>query len=165
MRAIYLQVIIIVGVASAQAQQPANHIESLKGLTDVRVIIDGLSKEAEAAGLQKADIQAQIEKSLKSAGLRILAASERARGNPTLHLSMIAFPASKQSDELFVYSIELSLSQEVRLSRSPAVRVQSPTWRPTGAIGTTPKTELPKLKITVDEFLKNFVNDVSTANK
>jgi hypothetical protein len=114
--------------------------------------------------LKKADLQALTEKAIKAAGLRVLGARERARGTPAVYLSVIVFPVSKQRDDLFVYSIELSLLQEVRLSRSPGVRVQSATWRPAGAIGTTPKAELPKLKEMVAGYLQKFTADYKSAN-
>src|SRR5205085_8806020 len=138
MRVILVPLITACFFSVGNAQDRSGEINSLKDLTDVHVVIDGISKQAEAAGLKKADVQSQVEKGLKAAGLRVLAANERARGGPTIYLSMIVFPADKRSDDLFVYSIELSLIQEVRLARSPGVRTQSATWRPTGTIGTTP---------------------------
>ena len=167
-RPTFLFVVMLYGslpAACSQAAESAADIGSLKGLSDVRVVVEGISKEAEAAGLKKADLQSAAERAIKSAGLRVLGPNERARGTPVVYLSAIVFPASKQDAELFVYSIELSLTQEVRLSRLPAVRVQSPTWRPGGAIGTTPKTKLPDLKKTVDSYLKRFADDYRTANK
>jgi len=152
-------------VAVAVGADAPTGVGSLKGLTDVHVTVEGISIEAEAAGLKKADLQALTEKAIKAAGLRVLAASERARGTPAVYLSVIVFPASKQRDDLFVYSIDLSLLQEVRLSRSPGVRVQSATWRPAGTIGTTPKADLPKLKDTVGGYLKRFAADFREANK
>ena len=152
-------------IAAANAAERSGEIESLKGLTDVHVVVDGITKQAEAAGVKKADVQAQVEKAIKAAGLRVLAANERARGAPTIYLSTIVFLADKSSDDLFVYSIEVSLTQEVRLARSPGVRTQSATWRPAGTIGTLPKSDLPKLKDTVGEYLKKFSTDYHTANK
>jgi hypothetical protein len=156
---------VILTLDKAFAADRSAEVNSLKGLADVKVVVEGVSLEAEAAGLKKVDLQSAIEKGIKAAGLRVLSANERARGTPVVYLSAVVFPASKQDDELFVYSIELSVTQETRLSRLPAVRVQSPTWRPPGAIGTTAKAELPKLKATVEGYAKRLADDFRAANK
>jgi hypothetical protein len=165
MRATLCWIIVALLIDSADGADAPAGVDSLKGLTDVHVTVEVISKEAEAAGLKKADLKAQTEKAVKAAGLRVLAANERARGTPAVYLSVIVFPASKQRDDLFVYSIDLSLLQEVRLSRSPGIRVQSATWRPAGAIGTIPKAELPKLKETVSGYLQKFTADFRAANQ
>jgi hypothetical protein len=157
--------IVALSFAAALAAERPAEIESLRGLTDVQIVVEGVTREAEAAGLKKSELQSTVEKGIKAAGLRVLGANERARGTPVVYLSAVVFPASKQDDELFVYSIELSLTQETRLSRLPAVRVQSPTWRPPGAIGTTAKAELPKLKATVAGYTKRLADDFRAANK
>jgi hypothetical protein len=156
---------IVLNLGRTQAADHSAEVSSLKGLTDVQVVVEGISQQAEPAGLKASEIRAATEKAIQSAGLRVIGPNERARGTPVVYLNAVVFPASKNSDELYVYSIELSLSQETRLSRLPSVRVQSATWRAAGTIGTTPKAELPKLKTTIEGYVKRFAEDYRAANK
>lgn len=137
---------------------------SLKGLTHVRVEVDHPGKETEGYGLTQAALRANVESKLKQAGITLLAPKERAQGMPVLHLSLSAFPADGPGDDLFVYSIDLDLYQEVRLIRVPSVRVQSPTWKAAGVIGTIKAVKLVSLSDNVGRYVDGFLAAHQAAN-
>ncbi len=139
---------------------------SLKGLSSIRVEIDGPSaKDAAAVGLNSAALQKNIEVKIKKAGLTPLAPGERAQGMPFLYLSVRVFPADQRGDGLLVYSLDLSVIQEVRLSRSPGIRVPAPTWKVPGTIGTIKIDEARTLQSAIDQYVDNFVTAYHAANK
>jgi hypothetical protein len=154
-----LLLVAAVSLRAEEAQQA-----SLKGLTAVRVVVDHPGKETEGYGLTQAALRTGVESRLKKAGITLLSPQERAQGMPYLHLSVAAFPADGPGDDLFVYSIDLNLYQEVRLIRVPSVRVESPTWSAAGTVGTIKAVKLTTLHDTVGHYVDGFVAAHQAAN-
>ena len=153
--------------ADTKAQDTANDA-TLKGLTAIRVAVDVSDAAAEQQSLRKADLQSRIEGKLKKAGLQVLGESERAQGMPTLYLNLSLLALDKSADpsaaEVYVYSIDLALIQEVRLLRAPGIKAASPTWRAPGSLGTLEAAELAGLRDTADELADRFLAAYRAAN-
>ena len=157
---------VIVGASRAadtKAPETANDA-TLKGLTAIRVAIDVSGTEVELPGLRKADLQSRIEGKMKKAGLQVLGESERAQGMPTLYLNLNLLALDQLAAEVYVFSIDLALIQEVRLLRAPGIKAASPTWRAPGSLGTIDAAELVSLRDTADELADRFLAAYRAAN-
>ncbi len=136
---------------------------TLKGLRDLRFAIANLSPSVEAQGLKRRDLQALLEKRLRAAGINVLAEGERARGTPTLFLNLILADADDAQTAL-VYSLDLTLSQEVRLVRAQNIRLSTPTWRTAGAVGIVENEKLGTLRDASSQAIDTFVAAYRAAN-
>ena len=153
----------LVLAASARADTPDERA-TLRGITAVRVIVDNPGRDVEPFGVSQAALRADVESRLKRAGITLLGPNERAQGMPYLHLGVSIFPAGEPSDELFIYSIDLVLYQEVRLIRLPGVRASSPTWKAIGTIGTLKADNLATLRDIAGQYAASFVSAHQAAN-
>jgi hypothetical protein len=138
--------------------------QSLKGLAAVRVVVEVQGREAQEHGLKPADLRADIESRLKKTGLQLLGEHDRAQGMPQLYLNVNVFPAGSGKDGLFVYSVDLSLIQDVRLIRAPNVRATAATWKIPGSLGTIEAKGISGLRSVVGEYADGFVSAHRAAN-
>jgi hypothetical protein len=137
---------------------------TLKGLRAVRVAIECGADSASATGVKPADLEAQIASRLRAADIELLSADERAQGQPTLCLTLVAFADDSGGERMVSYWCELSLLQETRLVRAPAVHITAPTWRSPGAVASMPAAELHKLHDTIRRDVDLFVAAHGAAN-
>jgi hypothetical protein len=151
-------------VLAGGVDEPPPEQSSLKGLAGIRLRVDGVGAELEKQGLRKVDLAAAVESQLRKSGIELLAADERAQGLPTLVLHVMGFRADEQQDDLWVYSIDLALEQEVRLVRNPGVKLHAPTWRGKGSVGTLELASLGELRKMVGEQVGAFEKDYLAAN-
>ena len=149
--------------AAALRADDAAERATLKDLGNVRVVVSDLSRTVESQGLKKQELQADLEKRLRAAGITLLSESERARGMPTLHLNMLLADAD-DAQTAYVYSLDLTLSQEVRLMRAPNIRVTSPTWKSAGAVGVVENDKLSTLRDAAGHAVDAFIAAYRAAN-
>jgi hypothetical protein len=138
---------------------------TLKGLGGVRLIVDNLPPEVTKRGLRTADLQAEIEARLKAASIPLLAADDRAQGSPTLHLSLSIFADDSGEETVYSYWRQLSLRQETRLTRAPAVHVSAATWQAPGTLATVSSESLQKLREEVRRDADLFVAAYRDVNR
>ena len=121
----------------AWAVDTPNERITLVGLTGVHVVLDELGEDAERKGLSRAGLQADVHRRLARAGLRVLTTTEALAsvGRPTLHLRVIVLQALEVAD-LYVYSVDLSLRQHVRLARDRTIESYAVTWSENRMVGT-----------------------------
>jgi hypothetical protein len=136
---------------------------TLKGLGDLRLAVANLSPGVEAQGLKKKELQAMLEQRLRAAGIRVLADGERARGMPTLFLNLILADADDAQTAL-IYSLDLTLSQEVRLVRAQNIRLSTTTWRTPGAVGIVEVDKLATLRDASSQAIDTFIAAYRAAN-
>lgn len=135
---------------------------TLAGLAGIHVRVQDLDLDAERQGLTKAALQTQVELTLRRAGIRVLTVAEwlAAPGVPRLDLHVTTQPT--QRGDLYAYSIDLRLRQDVTLLRDPAIRSEATTWF-RGAMGTVgPPSRLAtwlreRVRDTVDEFINDYL--------
>ncbi len=164
MKAVTVGLALALGLLTSLLQaDDAAERATLKDLGNVRFIVADLGRSVEAQGLKKQDLQAALEKRLRTAGITVLGESERARGMPTLFLNLSLADAD-DAQTAFVYSLDLTLSQEVRLVRAPNIRVTSPTWRSAGAVGVVEADKVASLSDSSSQAVDTFIAAYRAAN-
>lgn len=148
--------------AAARADDAAERA-TLKDLGNVRFVVADLGRSVESQGLKKHELQAALEKRLRAAGITVLGESERARGMPTLFLNLSLADAD-DAQTAFVYSLDLTLSQEVRLVRAPNIRVTSTTWKTAGAVGVVEADKVGSLRDASSQAIDTFIAAYRAAN-
>ncbi len=148
---------LLLGVSPAFAAGPLER-ENLKGLQGVFVLVEGIDKDAQNAGLSEDTIQTDVELRLRLAGIKVLTEAEclKTPGYPYLYVNL---NATNRANSL-IYSIGIDLNQRVTLARDPSTVTHASTWH-TGSVG-----------IGGVEFIRNaiksnidvFLNDYLAAN-
>jgi len=131
--------------------------ETLRGLAGVFVIVETVKPDAEADGLNVAQMQQFVEKNLSDAGVPLLSHDEwrSTPGRPWLYISVntIKFLTG------YFYSVDIQLKQEVSLSRASSISTSAATWE-LGSIGMSLISDLPdRIRQTVEIYLQRFIND------
>jgi len=142
----------------ASAIDTPNERITLVGLTGIHVVFDEIGEEGERQGLSRARLQPEVERRLRSAGLRVLTATEALTsvGRPTLHLRVSLLRIADGAN-FYVYSIDLSLRQEVQLARDRTIESYAITWSENRVAGATRGDQLAVVRSVllkkVDEFV------------
>lgn len=136
--------------------------ETLLDLQGVFVIVETVKPDAEADGLNVAELQRQVESKLSRAGIKVLTHDEwrSTPGRPWLYVSVntIKFLAS------YFFSLDVQLKQEVNLSRSGSISTSASTWE-LGSLGMTVVSDLPtRIQHAVDGYVQRFIEDYAEAN-
>jgi hypothetical protein len=143
---------------------PAERV-TLDGLTRIHVVVDELPAEVERAGLSRAGLQADVENRLRAAGLRVLAPDDAltAAGRPTLHLRVeVVRPAALP--ERWVYSVDLTLRQQVWLERDRKISAPAITWSDHRQVGAVDARGLATVRDVVRAKVEQFVTAWQTVN-
>jgi hypothetical protein len=136
--------------------------ETLLGLNGVVVVIETLKPDAEADGLNVAELQTDVELKLTQGGIRVLPHPEWSEtpGRPWLYVSVNTI---KHLGSYF-FSVDVQLKQDVSLPRQPSIMTSSATWE-LGSIGFVNPELLPaKIRESVGTYVDNFISDYSRAN-
>ena len=157
-------------VLSVAAEDSEPSRRTLIGLQGLHVIIEDFQpnilkydKYLQKAGLDKIQLQKDVETRLKSAGIRILSKDEwlRTLGRPVLYVNVNTHENEKF---WFAYDIKVELRQVVRLDVKPEIKMLADTWsiNMTGLvnIGT-----FANIRQNVNVVLDNFVLAYQSVNK
>ena len=158
--------VLLWGLASpAAALDTPNERVTLAGLTRVHVVVNELSAEAEREGLTRSSLQAELESQLRQAGLRVLTADEALKsvGRPTLELRVNLIP-SGEAPQLYVYSVDLALRQQIRLTRDRTVESYAITWSETRQVGVVGAGRLSVVRDAVRAKVQEFITAWQTVN-
>jgi len=145
-------------VSPLLALDTPNERITLVGLTGVHVAVYDLRTEGHREGPTQSSLQAELEKRLRLAGLRPLGAAEAMRsvGRPTLELRVNVWP-SPGAPDLYVYSVELALRQQIQLTRARTIESFSVTWSEPPEVGTVDATQFSRImeavRAKVDQFI------------
>jgi len=124
----------LVGFSSASAQDSELSRKTLAGLPGVYVVVEELQpnitkydKYLKKAGLSRARLQENVEKRLRSAGIRPLAREEwlKTRGRPVLYLNVNSHENEKY---WFAYDVKLEFQQVVCMEANPSIKTLADTW-------------------------------------
>ena len=153
-------------VAPARALDTPNERVSLDGLTGVHVVVEEVGAEAEREGLTRAGLQAEVEQRLRKAGLRVLTAMEALAsvGRPTLNLR-VTLRKPREAPSLYVYSVDLSLRQQIRLVRERSIESFAVTWSDTREVGGVPAGRLAAVRDAVRAKVDQFITAWQTVNQ
>ncbi len=130
---------------------------TLKGLTGVGVLVEKLPAELEKEGLQRDQLQKDVEAKLKKAGIKVYSREECSKipGEPYLYINLNVNVAKTESD-IYPYTIDIMLIQKVSLIRDPHRVAYAVTWS-TGGVGSVTKSIVSQLRENVAEVVEIFI--------
>ena len=106
----------------------ADKRDTLRGLTELSVLVEYLPDEIERDGLNRDQLKHDIELRLRGAGLRVLTTAETAKAPGAPYLYLMVYAVTSPSINLQGYGVVLVLKQLVQLSRFPATELFATTW-------------------------------------
>lgn len=139
---------------------------TLVGLTGIHVVFDEIGEEGERHGVSRARLQPEVERRLRSAGVRVLTPTEALAsvGRPTLHLRVNVFRIADAAN-FYVYSVDLALRQEVQLARDRAIESYAVTWSDNRVAGATRADGLTVVRDVLLKKVDEFVTAWRVSNE
>jgi len=161
---VIIVMVLVCVVPSALALDSDVNRETLRGLKGVRVLVEDLASEVGKAGLTKNQLQADIEDKLRKAGIKALTQDEcfATPGEPYLYVN-INLNFRKADPNIYSFSIDIGVIQNVTLDRDPKQKTYAATWS-TGGVGSIKQEFLPRLKDSVDDLLDLFIKSYLAVN-
>jgi hypothetical protein len=161
---IIMVLMLVCVVSAALALDSDINRETLRGLKGMRVLVEDLAPEVEKAGLTKNQLQADIEDRLRKAGIKTLTQDEcfATPGEPYLYVN-ISLNFRKGDPNIYSFSIDIGVIQNVTLDRNPKQKTYAATWS-TGGVGSIEKELLSRLKGSVDDLLDLFIKAYLAVN-
>jgi hypothetical protein len=156
---------IVLASISSLAEQPteAPERESLRGVSGVEVLVEPLNVEIEELGLQTATLQRDIKQRLQKAGVNVLTERERLT-TPTAAMLVIRVDALHDRIGRYFYSIDLFLTQRVRLEGRAASELSAVTWMKFGTIGTVADDNVKHIETQILQKADHFIKDYLAVN-
>jgi hypothetical protein len=157
---------LLVGSTSpVPALDTPNERLTLVGLTGVHVVVYDMRTERDRENPIRSSLQAELEKRLGRAGLRPLGATEATRsvGRPTLELR-VNLARSGHAHELYVYTVELALRQQIQLARARTIESFAITWSEPPDVGTVEPAHLSVVLNAVRAKVEQFIAAWQAAN-
>jgi hypothetical protein len=144
-------------VSSASAINGKSNQATLRGLKGFGVLVEKLPPEVEQEGLNRLQLQLEVESKLRMAGIKVLTREEvfRTPGEPYLYINVNVNVAKTESD-IYPYSIDMLLIQQVSLLRDPNLTTFAVTWSK-GGVGSIGKPILSHLQEYVREMVDIFI--------
>ncbi len=130
---------------------------TLRGLKGVGILVEQLPPEVEKEGLVKNQLQMEAESKLRMAGIKVLTREEclRTPGEPYLYININVNIVKTESD-IYPYTIDVMLIQQVSLLRDPNLKTYAVTWS-MGGVGSIGKPILSQLRDNVEEMVGLFI--------
>jgi len=134
--------------------------QTIKGLKAVHVIVEdiqpNIQKYADKAGINKAQIQKDVEARLKAGGFKVLDSSEwpKTPGKPVLYVNINTHETEKY---WYAYNVELELKQVVYLETNPSIKTLATTWS-TNMTGMANIGTLGNIRKAVSVLVDSFIN-------
>jgi len=150
-------VALVPGVTSAGG---AFDRETLSGLKGVAVVVEPPVKTLELQRLPAETLQADVEKRLRKSRIPILTVekAEDPPGKPCLYVTV---NAKTTSGDTMVYSIDVALKQEVRLTRNGILLHGATTWS-TRTLGISDDTN--RIRNALVSIVGSFCDDYEATN-
>jgi hypothetical protein len=155
----------LVAAAPAPALDTPNERITLVGLTGVHVVVADVDGQGEGVGLGSRNLQVELEQQLRKAGLRALGASEalKSASRPTLELRL-QLGRAREDPPLYLYSVELSLRQQIQLARNRTIESFAVTWSDPPAVGLVDGARLSLVRDAIRAKVAQFVAAWQAAN-
>ena len=142
----------------------ADKRDTLRGLTEVSVLVEYLPDDVEREGLSREHLRRDIEVRLRQTGLRVLTTSEIAKSPGSPYLYVAVYPITGPSVNLNAYAIGLTLKQLVQLSRNPATELFATTWEGPAPPGSLGAPRVPDIRSRISDALERFIIDYQAVN-
>lgn len=163
-KTIFLAISIVLQVwmtSPAQAQLARGDFkQSLKGLNGVYVVIQIVDEQP--IGITTNSIEALVKAMLGKARIAIQAEPQKANGNA--NLSIVIDTIKQPQLDIYAFTVEVSVTQDVRLPRMPhADWISAETWRKS-LQGITSPARTDVIGLALKQALAYFVADYRSAN-
>jgi len=139
---------------------------SLQGLEGVGVLVEEIDPAIEEEGLTTGEIEKLVEAHIRRAGIKVLSGEDFsfALGRPAIYVNAQISKLRTQQGNAWGYlcSVEVALTQDSYLVRSPQIMVPAATWK-SDIIGIFPDLKTIRDKIT--GALDAFVDAYQSANQ
>lgn len=146
--------------------EAASHFEreSLRGLTEVFVMVDVSTSGPERDGASEQAIRTAVEAILRSSGIRVLTRDEGRTGLPAAILNINADAVQSSPASVYGFNVTAVLYQQVRLANRPEVDTPAITWGKsiTGAVHS--QSLKPHVIRDAESIAKDFANDFLAMN-
>ena len=164
-RAVVMMGFIVHGLVAGSVEA-ASHFEreSLRGLTEVLVMIDVSPSDPERDGVSEQAIRTAVEAILRSSGIKVLTREESQTGLPAAILNVTANAVQSNPASVYGFNVTAVLYQQVRLAHRPEVDTPAITWGKsiTGAVHSTSLKRY--VMRDAESIAKDFANDFLSMN-
>jgi hypothetical protein len=130
--------------------------DSLRGLTGVYVVTQII--DVQVPGLSTNEVEKLVKSELINTGVTVNDVPQKSNGNASLTVTLATVMQPQLN--LYLFTVEVSVTQDVQLSRQPHLEgISAQTWRRTTQGLTTPaRTDiiLQGLKQALDSFSKDY---------
>ncbi len=167
--ALVLAVVLFVGGDTASSHGLSTEISSLSGLQRCRVVILDFNGDAVKDGLNKDELQRDVELLLRQSGIIVVNKDDTSECWAYLYvrINMIKEDRSPfRNSELYayMYNIDVYLFQWVGLKRNTAIDTWATTWD-SSLLGSVYATNMPTtINKSVIDKVEYFINDYLAAN-
>jgi len=156
-----ISILAIVFSLAAVAQAQARPKESLRGLNGVYIHIEPVDKDVEAGGLSANQILKAVQAQLREGGIPLHDEPQLADGSANL---VVTVDILKHPQGAYLYSVEVSLLQEVHLARRrDSDPFPAQTWS-AKAIGLTSANRMDLILAPIKDKVSEFVADYLAVN-
>lgn len=164
-RAVVMMSLIVHGLVAGSVEA-ASHVEreSLRGLTEVFVMVDVSPSDLELDGVSEQAIRTAVEAILRSSGIKVLTREESRTGLPAAILNVNANAVQSNPASVYGFNVTAILYQQVRLAHRPEVDTPAITWGKsiTGAVHSTSLKQ--HVMRDAESIAKDFANDFLSMN-
>lgn len=136
--------------------------EPFRGLNGVGVLVDAVKPEGQKAGLISSEVEAQVERRLREAGVRVLTRAEAVE-TPGMPYLYVYVDTTKTDAGSYAYVVRVSLNQGVALDRDSAIKVHTETWN-SGNVGAVAAEKLQQVGKAIDAKVDEFITAYHSAN-
>jgi hypothetical protein len=135
--------------------------KTLAKMTAVSLLVEEIGEEAQRDGLSDRDIQSDVERALRKAGIGVLSEDESTRDTPMFYVAVLT---DKNSDGVYGFAVFVRVLQRVRLARDTSVAVFATTWEALPTVGTVGARYVDRLRAEVLDSTSEFINAYRAAN-
>jgi hypothetical protein len=161
---VLLAMLIAASPLAPSAQESADSRESLRGVSNVLVVVDINSGGANV--LSESTLRTQVELALRRSGIGIADRDSVSRSTAVLAASFTALRLKNQGGVNTGYAVSYSLEvrQPVSLVRKPNTVLIVATWSGSGILAGSDDTTASHVRKTLDDLLDQFCNDYLSVN-
>jgi hypothetical protein len=142
----------------------ADKRDTLRGLTEMSVLVEYLPDDVEREGLNREHLQRDIEVRLRQAGLHVLTISDVANSPGAPYLYVAVYPIISPSVNFTAYAVALTFKQLVQLSRTPATELFATTWEGPMHFGSVGEGRVAGIRGKILDAVGRFIVDYRDVN-
>jgi hypothetical protein len=162
-RLILVSVILAVISGSAFAQKESEK-ESLRGVKGMYILVEDIDLDAQKEGLVRGDIQEEVEKHIRAAGIGILTLKEMFASNAEPYV-YVTINAAKSGDGTYVYNVSVVFRQMAILVGDENRKPRGVTTWESSAMGMIERRKMAReIRGAMNARLDAFINDYRSVN-